>query len=178
MLFLARLTTSARWCYQYAHTRRIVEWLKGRSFMFGEDNSKEFDIREATDPLKTEVERIDDNTNGLITEWEPICIGDHDIRIEDVSDLIKPSAEIVFGGSIQDIKSLRQTIRILDDLKAQEIRPFMAWTITSVFVVWTILGLISFFTTGSTWLLITDAGPAAIFGVIVNYYFRNSKEGY
>ena len=140
--------------------------------MFDKGNSKEdFDVHDVKSSTNSEVGLFDEAPDGLVVEWEPICINPESFEIEEVNDLADFTIYGTYGGIIKNIESLKQAIELPQALKSRKIGSFITWTVAIIIVIWTILGLVSFFSTGSTWLLFIDASLTAFFGVI-GYYLK------
>jgi hypothetical protein len=145
--------------------------------MLDKDDSKYFEIQDIADTKSSKIELADEAVDGLVDEWESITIDTEEIEVLQVENLADSNTHLVNTGSIRDIESLERSFEVLRRSKELEVRYFITFFMAVLFAIWTVLGLIDLFTTGNTWLLITDVGPATLFGVIVHYFFKSPNEG-
>jgi hypothetical protein len=113
-----------------------------------------------------------DACDGVIDGWEPLQVDPIDFDIQDVDTTKENRSSVADGGSIRDIEALERTLRIAKWAGTERIQWFIVRCITGLFAIWTIAALVSYLMTGNSWLLLSDAGPAALFGIVVHYYFK------
>lgn len=110
---------------------------------------------------------------GPARDKEPVC-NSSEFEIEESKEENR-RISISHGGSFKDIAHLKPALDAVLQMKEAETRHFIARWLTILFIVWTVTGLLSYVITGSTWILLTSAGPGALFGSVMYYYFRRTR---
>ncbi len=74
-------------------------------------------------------------------------------------------------GFIKDLDPLRERLRSLERLQAEKNRGMLVSSVSIVFVLYTLAGVITLFMTGDDKLLLTDSLPFTLFLIVIRYYF-------
>jgi hypothetical protein len=131
------------------------------------EQSKDFDSDEAisieeaegSSQERSNAEQRSEASDGIIENLDPIKL-DVEFKIQETED---PPA-------ISDPDPGEARARIIEE----ETRQFIVYSITGVFIIWTILSLVIFVRTGNTPMLLSDGAPFALFSIVVRHYFRES----
>lgn len=123
-------------------------------------------------------EYSDEPTDKVIEDREPIN-PDIEFDVQEPEDsIVVADPDEACDGIIENIDDLERAIKALGYMRTEETRRFIAYSITGLFIVWTIIGLGVLVTTGNAVVLYSDAGPLALFGLVVHYYLgRPPNEG-